>query len=150
MIILKEFIDRKDEMAFLESEFAKSSSSFVIVYGRRRVGKTSLISEFGKNKDMLYFLATEENETQNIDSFKEKVAMFCNNKLLQNATVKNWDEIFETFVEYNPNNKKLLVIDEFQYLCKANTSFSSIFQQFLDIAHYLINVLILSHLIFVS
>ena len=132
MIILKEFIDRKNEIAFLESEFAKSGSSFVVVYGRRRVGKTSLISEFGKNKDMLYFLATEENETQNIESFKEKVAMFCNNKLLQNATVKNWDEIFETFVEYNPDKKKLLVIDEFQYLCKANASFSSIFQRVWD------------------
>lgn len=129
---MKEFIDRKNEMAFLESEYQNNTSSLVVVYGRRRVGKTSLISEFGRNKDMLYFLATEENEIQNKENFKEKIAVFCNNKLLQNATIQNWDDIFETFINYNSNSKKLLIIDEFQYLCKANSAFSSIFQRIWD------------------
>lgn len=129
---MKKFIDRKNEIAFLESEYAKEDSSLVVVYGRRRVGKTSLISEFGRNKDMLYFLATEENEFQNKENFKEKVATFCNNKLLQNSSIGNWDDIFETFIDYNPNSKKLLIIDEFQYLCKANSAFSSVFQRIWD------------------
>lgn len=129
---MKKFIDRKNEMDFLESEYSKEGSSFVVVYGRRRVGKTSLISEFGRNKDMLYFLATEENEFQNKENLKEKVAIFCNNKLLQNATIGNWDDIFETFINYPTSSKKLLIIDEFQYLCKANSAFPSVFQRIWD------------------
>lgn len=129
---MKEFIDRKNEMEFLESEYTKKESSFVVIYGRRRVGKTSLISEFGKNKNMLYFLATEENEMQNAENFKEKVAIFCQNKLLQNSNIRDWNEIFEILVEYNSSCKKLLVIDEFQYLCKSNPAFPSIFQKIWD------------------
>lgn len=129
---MKEFIDRKNEMEFLESEYTKKESSFVVIYGRRRVGKTSLISEFGKNKNMLYFLATEENEMQNVENFKEKVAIFCKNKLLQNSNIRNWNEIFEILVDYNSSCKKLLVIDEFQYLCKSNPAFPSIFQKIWD------------------
>lgn len=128
---MNNFVDRKNEMEFLESEY-KKSSSFVVLYGRRRVGKTSLISEFGKNKNMLYFLASEENELQNRTNLKNKVASFCNNNLLKNANIESWDEIFEIFVNYEPKTKKILVIDEFQYLCKTNSAFSSIFQRIWD------------------
>jgi uncharacterized protein len=62
----KRFINRERELAFLNTEYNKNSSSLVIVYGRRRIGKTALIKNFIKNKPALYFLAAEEMETQNI------------------------------------------------------------------------------------
>lgn len=59
---MKKFVNRTQELKDLEIEYAKKESSFIILYGRRRVGKTALISEFVKQKPALYFLATEENE----------------------------------------------------------------------------------------
>ena len=69
---MKKFIDREDELATLENEYRREGSALVILYGRRRVGKTTLISEFIKDKNALFFLASEESETQNQLAFKER------------------------------------------------------------------------------
>ena len=73
---MEKFIDREEELNTLESEYRREGASLVILYGRRRVGKTSLISEFIKDKKALYFLASEESESQNRLDFKNKAADF--------------------------------------------------------------------------
>lgn len=129
---MKKFVNREAEIQFLETQFSKEGSSFVVIYGRRRVGKTALIKEFIKDKKAIYFLATEEIESQNINNFKILVAKFFNNSLLEKAQNIMWDEIFE-FIANNVKNEKLvIVIDEFQYLCKVNPSFPSILQKIWD------------------
>ena len=55
---MKEFIGRKKELEFLNKEYNKKESSLIILYGRRRIGKTALINEFIKDKNAIYFLAT--------------------------------------------------------------------------------------------
>ena len=57
---MEKFVDRTKELETLEKEFCREESSFVVVYGRRRVGKTALINHFCKGKNAIYFLATEE------------------------------------------------------------------------------------------
>lgn len=59
-------------METLESEYRRKGSALVIMYGRRRVGKTTLISEFIKDKNALFFLASEESEAQNALYSKKK------------------------------------------------------------------------------
>ena len=129
---MERFIDRKNELQFLNTEYEKKQSSLIILYGRRRVGKTSLIKEFGRNKDMLYFLATEESEKQNRDMLKEVIAENLKNSLLASITVDNWDILFKTVVQNKSKSKKIIVIDEFQYLGKINSAFPSIFQRIWD------------------
>jgi len=85
-----------------------------------------------KDKKSLYFLATEENEIQNRNAFKDMVADFSNNELLKNARVNNWEIIFKSLLEDNTNTKKVIIIDEFQNLGKANPAFPSIFQKIWD------------------
>lgn len=126
---MEKFIDRIDELYTLEREYKHSGSSFVVIYGRRRVGKTALITKFISDKPSVFFLATEESENSNRKMFKERIADFTDNALLKNVSVDNWDILFSEFVKKNTNVKKVLVIDEFQYLCKANRSFSSILQR---------------------
>lgn len=53
---MAEFIDRQEEMQTLDNEYARKGSSFVVLYGRRRVGKTTLISEFIKIRTLYFFL----------------------------------------------------------------------------------------------
>ena len=129
---MNNFISRHKELEFLNGEYEKNSSSLIVLYGRRRIGKTTLTSEFGKDKNILYFLATEESEKENQHQFKNLVADFTKNELLQNVTTDNWELIFKALVNDKPNEKKLIIIDEFQYLGKTNTAFPSIFQKIWD------------------
>ena len=126
---MKRFIDRIEEMQTLEREYARDGSSLVIVYGRRRVGKTTLISEFIKDKNTLFFLASEESEAQNRNAFKEKVADFTGNTLLRDVQASNWDMLFKVLVDTKYDSKPIIVIDEFQYIGKTNPAFPSIFQR---------------------
>ena len=80
---MQTFIDRVNELSALQREYDRQGSSLVIIYGRRRVGKTSLISEFIKNKRALFFLASEESEMQNLRMFKDKTAEFTGHELLK-------------------------------------------------------------------
>lgn len=129
---MKNFVDREQEMQFLNEEYNRKGSSLVILYGRRRVGKTELSSAFMKNKNALYFLVTEESEMQNRNAFKDSVAEFCDNELLRNAKIDSWEILFKILCEKAQNEKLLLIIDEFQYLGKSNPAFPSIFQKIWD------------------
>jgi len=126
------FIDREHELDTLRSEYEKEGSSLVIVYGRRRTGKTALITEFAQQKKALYFLATEESELQNRNLFKEKAAAFINSALLRDAQVSSWDIIFTTIMEHHFDTKPIIVIDEFQNIGKSNSAFPSVFQRIWD------------------
>ena len=126
---MKRFVDREQEMNTLQREYERNGSSLVVLYGRRRVGKTTLISEFIKDKKALFFLASEESESQNRLSFQEKTAEFLNSNLLKNAEVKSWDVLFKAIMDAPFDSKPVIVLDEFQYLGKANPAFPSIFQR---------------------
>ena len=129
MQYMKRFVDREQEMSTLQSEYARDGSALVVLYGRRRVGKTTLISEFIKDKKALFFLASEESETQNRMAFQEKTAEFLGSDLLRNVEVKSWDVLFKAIIDTPFDTKPVIVLDEFQYLGKANPAFPSIFQR---------------------
>ena len=129
---MRKFVDRKNEFDFLNNEYGKSESSLIVLYGRRRIGKTSLIKEFGKDKNMIYFLATEESDLQNRNTFKNVITNSFNNCLKNDILLDNWDMLFKTIVDEKSDLKKVIVLDEFQYLGKVNPSFPSIFQRIWD------------------
>ena len=79
---MKRFVDRELEMETLQNEYERDGSALVALYGRRRVGKTTLISEFIQDKKALFFLASEEAESQNRNAFQEKAAEFIDSDLL--------------------------------------------------------------------
>ena len=126
---MKQFVDRELEMETLQNEYERDGSALVVLYGRRRVGKTTLISEFIKDKKALFFLASEESEAQNRNAFKEKVADFIDSDLLRSAEIKSWDVLFKSIMDTPFDSKPVIVLDEFQYLGKANPAFPSIFQR---------------------
>mgnify|MGYP005777582005 FL=1 len=129
---MQKFVNRAKELESLEKQYATDQSSLVIVYGRRRVGKTALITEFLKrHSNSLYFLATEESEMQNLNYFKVQVAEFTGNELLKSAAV-DWLNVFKTLIDYKTETKKVIVLDEFQYIGQSNSAFPSIMQKVWD------------------
>lgn len=125
------FFGREKELLALEKEYSRASG-FVVIYGRRRIGKTTLIKQFIKSKTAFYFLATKEVESQSMKRFAGVIARTTGNTVLQKAVFSDWLDLFQTVADYKPNEKKVLVIDEFPYLVKVNDSFPSILQNAWD------------------
>lgn len=123
-----EFIDREEELAQLNKEYARQGSSFVVIYGRRRIGKTELIKNFINGKDAVYFLATEEIDE--INRIHLQQAMSHLNPLLESQDVFSWRSLFSLIP--SKEVKRIIVIDEFQYLPSENKAFLSILQEIWD------------------
>ncbi|MCK4968617.1 MAG: ATP-binding protein, partial [Candidatus Aenigmarchaeota archaeon] len=88
------FINRKSELQFLKTAFESTRAEFIVLYGRRRIGKTELIKESIKNKNAVYFFAEEAIEQENINTFKKIIASKINNPILEKADL-SWEEIFD-------------------------------------------------------
>ena len=125
------FIGRRKELEALEQEYQRDGG-FVVLYGRRRVGKTTLIKEFIKDKKAFYFLATEEVESQSMKRLAGVLARATNNPMLGRVAFSDWLDLFQEAARYRPEEKKVLIIDEFPYLVKTNQAFPSILQNAWD------------------
>ena len=126
---MKRFVNRDSELVFLNEQYKNESAAMVVLYGRRRVGKTALIHEFTRGKPFLYFLASEEAENLNMRALKDQIAVYTGDALLAQAEIDNWDILFQTLAKYTSDQRLVLVLDEFQYLGRTNPAFPSIFQR---------------------
>ncbi|GER93552.1 ATP-binding protein [hot springs metagenome] len=127
------FANRKSELHTLESEYAKESAQFVVIYGRRRIGKTTLIKEFLKNKPYIYFLADRQIEIELIDRFRDVVSEYLKYPHIKEIDFKTWDSIIDYWIRHSDfSTKVVVVIDEFQYIARVNSAFPSILQRIWD------------------
>lgn len=124
------FLGREKELAALEKMYDKNNFQMAVVYGRRRIGKTSLLNEFIKNKLSLYFSAEEVNDSLNLKKFSDTLGK----KLGINhfPTVSNWNHFFEIISESFGDKHIVMVIDEYPYAAHANKSLNSILQHIID------------------
>jgi hypothetical protein len=130
---MKLFRDRTTELTSLESEYQKNGAGLVVIYGRRRVGKTRLIQEFIKGKPGLYFLADRQLESELISRLQITLADYLKDSHLSEVEFRTWDSLFDYWLDHADFRKKVvLVIDEFQYLAKVNNAFPSLFQRIWD------------------
>ena len=127
------FWDREDELAFLEKQYAQPGSNLVVVYGRRRVGKTTAIARFSADKPSITYLADRSMETTLQQRLLHTIARFLEDDLLGQVTPPDWDWILGQFVNRANFEKKIvLLIDEFQALAQVNSAFPSILQRLWD------------------
>lgn len=133
----QKFIDRITETKFLEEQYSLPGATFVVVYGRRRVGKTELISRFIADKG-IYFLATNEGDRENIKSFQQAAGRFLKDSSIELASYPDWTSLFTTLVglgsfrHATSQSKVVMAIDEFPYLIETNRSIASVFQKIYD------------------
>jgi len=127
------FWDREPELAYLEKQYQKPGSNLVIVYGRRRVGKTTAIARFAENKPNIFFLADRAMETTLLQRLLSGVARFLNDDLLAQAIPPSWDWVINQLLQRADWQRKIvLVLDEFQALAQVNPAFPSILQRLWD------------------
>lgn len=123
------FINRDQELAFLESEYAKDSSSFVIIYGRRRVGKTELALKFRAKKPSVYYLSQRFSLEQQVDDFLEKASLQLG---IYQPKISKWDEALK-FIAQQIKGKPVIIIDEVPYLIEGSSATMSSFQSAWDL-----------------
>lgn len=121
------FIDRKGELNSLERFWKKGEAQFVVIYGKRRIGKTELIKQFIKTKPHIYFLAQKISEQENLKMLGKHVGEFFDNDILKAKGFDSYPMFFE-YLKKHLKESTIIVIDEFPYLAEANKGVSSIFQ----------------------
>ena len=127
-------IGREKELHLLESAYKSTRSKLIVVYGRRRIGKTYLLNYFGKNKSYLYFDGIEKEQTPaQLQHVAGQLYQQTNNNLLRGLSPNNWREFFTTLLEVLPKNKKtVIVFDEVQWLACGRSAFVSLLKSYWD------------------
>lgn len=123
------FIDREQELEFLRERYHSERPELIILYGRRRIGKTYLLQKFLSEVDGVYLLA-EESETI-LEDFSERLADYFNDPFLRENPLQNWRAFF-TYLAGKSSERLVVVIDEVQYIAKAHRDFLSVLQKYWD------------------
>lgn len=112
------FIGRRVELQWLNSDYGENVSRFVVIYGRRRVGKSSLIQRFCEGKRAFIFSGGREKKALQIKRFLAEFAQFINDPIVALVSASTWDEALKVFNARRGNEKLILVLDEFQWMCE--------------------------------
>lgn len=125
------FIGREQELNTLGKLYRSGKFEFAVIYGRRRVGKTALISEFSKDKDTIFFTGVETNAKQNLDNFSRCI-MEYNTGMAVDSSFASFQAALEYVFELAKTKRILLIIDEYPYVARASKSLASTLQLLID------------------
>ncbi|MBD5525426.1 MAG: ATP-binding protein [Lachnospiraceae bacterium] len=126
------FIGREQELRKLNQMYQSGKLEVAIIYGRRRVGKTTLITEFCKDKKTVFFAAQENNAAQNLELLSYAIAEIDSGSTTANMTYRSFGDAFNRLAEMSATERIVLVIDEYPYLAQAERGISSMLQNYLD------------------
>jgi len=124
------FADRERELEFLKRKWKERGAQLIIIYGRRRVGKTMLLKEFLKDKRGVYFLATADSMGENVKGLAERFAELTGREYFRD--VRDFGRLFLYLGEEIGKKRTAVVIDEFQYLMGLNQEILSVLQKAWD------------------
>ena len=125
------FIGREQELNTLNKLYRSDRFEFAVIYGRRRVGKTALISEFTKDKDTIFFTGVETNAKQNLDNFSRCIMEFGTG-IAADSSFASFQAALEYVFELAKTKRIVLVIDEYPYVARASKSLASTLQLLID------------------
>lgn len=123
-------IGRKRELAELERLYAERRFQLFILYGRRRVGKTTLLQEFCAGKEAIFFSAELSTEKLNLDKVSEQI--YRHDGASDRPAFTAWRQVFHYLAERYREKRLVFVIDEFPYLAEGHTALLSELQHTID------------------
>lgn len=124
------FIGRENEMQLLKDLYTSSKFEFLVLYGRRRVGKTSLLQEFSRGKKVIFFSAQEKNDSLNLADFSKAIQQHFDSNHF--GTFDGWENATEYISNRIGDERLLIIIDEFPFIASENPSIKSILQHTID------------------
>lgn len=128
-MVEKTFKNRAKELGFLNEIYEKGSAKLVVLFGRRRVGKTELLKEFLKKHKGLYILARQESELEQLKKISSQIAEYYNDELLKANPFSNWDALF---IYLSEKPRIPIVFDEFPYIVQSSKKITAVLQDHWD------------------
>lgn len=138
------FIGRETELNFLQNKYEEKKGQLIVLYGRRRIGKTETLREFCKNKPHIFFSCTQSTDKAQLAKFSKQILREDIPARQYISEFADWEKAFRSILDLPyGEKKKLIVIDEFPYMCKGNKSIPSILQNLWDMELKDSNVMII-------
>ena len=125
------FIGREREMATLNHLYQSDKFEFVVIYGRRRVGKTALINQFIQDKEAIYYMGVESNSKQNLENFSKNIMEYKVN-IQVDTSFLSFQAALEYVFQLAEKERLVLAIDEYPYVARSSESFASTIQLLID------------------
>lgn len=127
------FIGREAELSFLQDKYDESRGQLIVLYGRRRVGKTETLREFCKGKPHIFYSCTQSTDKVQLSKFSKQIFKEDIPAKKYISEFADWESALRSVLDLPyGDKKKLLIIDEFPYMCKGNKSIPSILQNLWD------------------
>lgn len=126
------FLDRDRELEFLQRRFGSSRAELLIIYGRRRVGKTELLRRFCEGKPHLFFVGSQTTTEEQLRDFSRVVAALPGSPLPPGAVFGSWQDAIRVLDSLGHKRRFVAVLDEFPYLLAAEPGLASIIQNLWD------------------
>ena len=126
-----DFKDRKTELSLLNKIYARKGSQFIVLFGRRRIGKTALITHWMKNRkkeNTLYWVAHKSSSMILLEKFS-KAMKPCLKGISEDFRFADWETAIRQIFTTAKERKIFLAIDEFPYLLQSVPEFSSLLQE---------------------
>ena len=129
------FLGRKKECGVLEQMYQRNDFQMLILYGRRRVGKTTLLNRFSEGKDPLFFTGIESKDEENLQEFGREVFAHFHEET-PGVSFRSWSDLFSFLTsclrKKSSKKKELIIIDEYPYIAENAEELSSLLQREID------------------
>lgn len=123
-------IGRIDELAELRERYNSNKFEFGVVFGSKRIGKTTILMNFAKEVNGFIYQARETEITDNLRSFSKALRKYMG---FEDSYVhSSFEELFDDIIVYSKKRRFVLIIDEFPFLCKSDKALLSIIQEYID------------------
>lgn len=130
------FVGRDLELGLLDAVYRRRGAQFLILYGRRRVGKTRLITHWGRGLEepYLYWVASQTSATNQLRDFSQTLFQFLNPGATIEATFSytSWDAAFAELARAATDKRLVVILDEFTYVMQADSEVPSLIQRAWD------------------
>ena len=125
------FIGRKNELKSLCELYETDGFGMSVIYGRRRIGKSTLINEFIKDKRAIFYTATKVGKERNLELFAKQVVSVLD-PAFENATFASVESVFDFISKKMTDHKLILVIDDLPYWAEKDEALLSLLQKYID------------------
>lgn len=126
------FLNRTQELAWLNDRYTSNQAEFVVLTGRRRVGKTALLHEFAKDKEGIYFLAYLDSADSLLRNLSAQVWQYEHGSDSVAGSYDSWLGLFQAIQRISEKGRFVFILDEYPYLAGSNNHLASVIQKMWD------------------
>ncbi len=126
------FINRAAELTLLGDRWQAGRPELLVVYGRRRVGKSELLLQWAQDKPHLYLLGDLRSERDHLATVTDRLSEYTGDPLLSGNPISSWSVVLDYLNRLAAGARLLVILDEFQYFAESTPALPSLIQSAWD------------------